>query len=181
MGGRTIRDIEHGILKRKFPNAARRLRENEIFLAGSFRKPPMIFGCSIAFLAVFLLAEGISFLLRGELLLGILCEMAGAALVPAGYYVLFVIKKEYVYVTNQRIVHVKMSWSQKKEKEEKEILLTQVQSTRLLRDVAWSKDSTSGQISLKIEKRKSSVLLPNLEEATAVYTELNQGLLERKK
>lgn len=171
----TIREIEHGILKRKFPDAVRYLVEGETLLAGSFRKVPLLFGCSLAFIGLFLLGEGISFAVRGKYGIVPVVAAAGALLLLLGYDVLFVKKKEYLFITDTRVVHVTFGMTGKRGM--RIIPIGQIEDARLLRDVALFKNSTSGQISLHIKGRKTTALLPNLTEATSVYEELRTAIL----
>ena len=177
MNQKSIMQIEHGILARRFPHAAKQLAKDEWFLAGSFRKPPLVFGGSVGFIALFLIGTGIEFFLRRWIVGGVLVALSGGMLAAGAYYVLFTIRKEYVFLTNRRIVCVPMELWGKKEKKQKEIPLSQIRDARLLRNVAWSKEGVSGQISLKLRDGKSR-LLPKLAEAAPMYEELKQVLLD---
>lgn len=173
MSAMSSKEIENGMLRRQFPKVTEKLRPEDKLLAVSNRKLKYLYSGCVAFIGLASFTEGIVLILR-QFVFGILFLLFGIA-VAAAYYLLRVQKKEYAYLTEEKLCYIRMD-ARGHAKGAESYAVRDIEATRLFRDVALFKESESGQILLKMSGQKKTILLPNLKNAKTLYYELNGAI-----
>lgn len=102
------RNAYAAMLLRQYPWLRGRLREAEVPVAISWRKPETLFGISLLFIGAFTAADMLLHLgAFGSVWVGLLLAAAGLALAYGGVWALFFAGRAYVLVTSERVIYQK--------------------------------------------------------------------------
>ena len=173
----SSREIQMALLLRRYPKLREMLHENETLLAASERRPLRVTGLFCVVIGtIFAVQIAGYYLLSGPLwVLPVL--VICVTCVWAGVWMAFLTKNEYVFVTDDRIVHWKVNIIGRRSNKVYTVLLSEIDGVRLYRSaLMWQKflgkaGESGGDILVK-KKSGGTYLVPSLREGVDVSESL---------
>lgn len=153
------------MLLRQYPWLKNQMADAEYPVSLSFRKPELLFGSSALFVGCFILLDTLLHMKAfGGLFPGLLLILIGSAMIYAGVWAIFFVKKGYVFVTSQRIEYQKVDLLGRPGKT---LILprSEIQSARFLKGtVMYFIKRCDGDISITTKSGKT-ILIPGVRDA----------------
>ena len=163
------RDLQRSRLEKDFPAAKEHLDHGEILLAVSKRLPQYVTGIFCVLVGVFFIGQITAHFLLKYPLPAVPALLISILLVWLGLWFVFLAKCEYVFVTDQRIVHQKINMLGKARRRPFAVSLSDIQSAHLYRNriMLFADNGTGGDILLR-KKSGGTYLVPTLSDGVTV-------------
>ena len=172
--------VEH--LEKMYPHVKRQLTDGEKLLAYSWRKPLYASGGFCIAVGVYII---IHVVLALQLLVTqwvILVILLSGIMVYIGIWAIFLLGREYVFITGDRIVHQKVSLLGRLRETPFSILISDISGVRHYKKLVMLSAFTktqSGDIIIKTKKGTTCVI-PTLKDCTTVFEKLSEAVSFRQ-
>jgi hypothetical protein len=175
------REVQSGLLGRKYPHIREKLEKDEILLVVSTRNPQLVSGLLCFALGAFMLLYTPS-LFVFDTLLTLILLLTVAAFIWTGIRLTKLVKREYMFVTNSRVVHQKTDLLGRVTVRSITIPLAEISRLHLYRSAIMLRgfNSTNGDLAIK-KKNGKSHLIPSLTNSEDVAEILKEELQRYRK
>ena len=162
------RAIRARILERQYPQIKAQLGNGEVLLSVSGRAPVYIPGLFCILIGLFFAAQIAGYFLLSSPVWWIPVLLFCVSLVWAGIRLVFLVKTEYVFVTDKRVTHQRVDLLGRISKTPVLIYFTEITGVRLYRGVIAfrSQNATTGDVFVR--KNKGSYLTPTLSDGVGL-------------
>ena len=164
------RAIQADLLGRRYPQVRELLSNNEELLSVSQRKPMRVTGVFCIMIGAIFAVQVSAFTLFSHPGWTMTAILASLALIWTGIWLAFLIKNEYVFVTDVRIVHWRVNLLGRSAKTPLSILLSDIDGVHLYRDTLMFRSfnkNTNGDILVR-KKTGKTYLIPTLKESVNI-------------
>ena len=174
----SSRKIQADLLKRQYPQVEELLYSDELLISVTNRKPLFISGLFCVIIGILFSVQASFYLLATHHYWGIPIVLFSIVIIWVGFRLVFFIRKEIVFVTNQRIAHIKVDFSGRGFQVPFSIPLSEIAKVHLYRDTILFRSFKSqyGDIIVK-RKNGSSYLVPTLMDSVLVFEIITAELL----